>query len=54
MPVPTDPDVHVRVRVLPAQEQPVRHLRGQPARPGVRHGDPLRVPRAGHHQREPG
>lgn len=39
MPMPADADVHIRVRVLPAQEQPVGDLRGQPARPGVRHRD---------------
>lgn len=47
--MPADSDVHIRVRVLPAQEQPVRDIRGQPARPRVRHRDALRVPRAGHH-----
>lgn len=49
MPMQTNADVHVRVRVLPAQEQPVGDLRGQPARPRVRHRDALRVPGEGHH-----
>ena len=54
VPVPTDADVHLRIRVLPAQEQPVCDLRGQPARPRVCHGDAVRVLGARHHQREPG
>lgn len=49
MPMPADVDVHICVRVLPAQEQPVGDLRGQPARLRVRHRDALRVPGAGHH-----
>lgn len=37
LPVPTDVDVHVRVRVLLAEEQPVGDIRRQSARPRVCH-----------------
>lgn len=33
LPVPADADVHIRVRLLPAQEQSVSDIRGQSARP---------------------
>lgn len=49
LPVSTDFDVHLCVRVLPAEEQPVRDLRRQPAGPGVGHWDIVGVSREGHH-----
>lgn len=52
VPVPTNADVHLRVCVLPAQEQSVANLRGQPERPGDIDGEAVRVSGARYYQRE--
>lgn len=52
VPVQTDADVHVRVCVLPTQEQPVCDIRGQPEGPGERHRAAQRVSGAGHNTGE--
>ena len=42
--LPPDAHVHIRVRLLPSEEQSERHLRGQPAGPRGSYGEAIRVP----------
>lgn len=48
--VPAHADVHVRVCLLPGEEQPIRDLRSESKGHGDGHGADVRIPRTGHHE----